>query len=183
MADGIWHIDGTHTPQAIRHMLYAGLLERVQRPRVIVENLVDHVTGQLAVIAQLAQRFDLRGIVRMAIICSDNQIVLSRVAENVIKIVIGLAGDVDSVFFKNIVRKRLAAPRETPREIVNRVRNPLRAHFDDADPELREALRNAVKYQRMERADNRQLEFGEARIIGEKIVGRKSPISRMNTDR
>src|SRR6266496_1272896 len=170
-------------PQAIRHMLYAGLLERVQRPRIIVENLVDHRSRQLAVIAQLAQRLDLSGIVRMAIICSDNQIVLSCIAENMIKIVIGLAGDIDSVFFKNIVRKRLAATRETPREIMNRVRNPLRAHFDDADPELREALRDAVKYQRMERADDRQLEFGEARIIGEKIVGRKCPISRMHTKR
>src|SRR6266545_1575686 len=141
-------------PQAIRHRLYAGLLERVQRPRVIVENLVDHRSRQLAVIAQLAQRFDLRGIVRVAVIRADNQIVLSRVAEDMIKIVIGLAGDIDSVFFKNIVRKRFAAPRETPREIVNRVRNPLRAYFDDADPELREALRNAVKYQRMERTDD-----------------------------
>src|SRR6266542_1921123 len=170
-------------PQAIRHMLYAGLLERVQRPRIIVENLVDHRSRQLAVIAQLAQGFDLRGIVRMAIICADEQIIISRVPKNVVKIVIRLAGDIDSIFFKNVFGKRPAAPRETPREIVNRVRNPLRAHFDDADPELREALRNPVKYQRMERADDRQLELGEARIIGEKIVGRKCPISRMHTKR
>jgi hypothetical protein len=135
-------------------MLYAGLLERVQRPRIIVENLVDHRSRQFAVLSQFAQRLDLGGIVRMAIICADNQIVLSRVAENMIKIVIGLAGDIDSVFFKNIFRKRPTTPRETPCEIVNRVRNPLRAHFDDADPELREALRDGVKYQRMERADD-----------------------------
>ena len=33
---------------------FSGLLKRVQRPRIIVEDLVDHATGQLAVIAQLA---------------------------------------------------------------------------------------------------------------------------------
>ena len=59
----------------------------------------------------------------------------------------------------------------------------MRAHFDDADAQLREALWDAMEHEGVKRADHRELELGESGIIGEKIVGRKRAVGRMHADR
>ena len=63
-----------------------------------------------------------------------------------------------------------------PCQIVDRVRNPLCAHFDDADAKFGEALRDPVIDQRMERADHGELEFAEARFVEKKIVRRNAAV-------
>ncbi len=100
-----------------------------------------------------------------------------------IEIVVGLASDVDTIFFQDILRKRPAAPGEAPRQIMHGVGNPLSAHFDDADFQLGKALRNSMKHKRMERTDDREFKFREAWIVGEKIVGGKRAIGRVHADR
>ena len=95
----------------------------------------------------------------MAVVRADDQVVVAGVLQNLVEIVIGLASHVDAILLQNILRERPAAPGKAARQVMHRVGNPLRADLDDADLELGEALRDAVKDVGMKRADDRQFEF------------------------
>ena len=74
----------------------------------------------------------------MAVVGADDEVIFSRVAEDVIEIVIGLAGDLNALVFQDVLRQLLAASRMAPRQIMNRIGNPLGANFDDPDAQLGE---------------------------------------------
>src|SRR5215813_323187 len=70
-----------------------------------------------------------------------------------------------------------------PRQIMNRIGNPLGADFNDADPQFGEPLWNAVVDKRMKRADDCELELTEAWLIEEKVMGLYAAVRRVNADR
>src|ERR687891_2274207 len=117
--------------QSNRRMLQS---QTIERPSVIIEDFMDNLRRNRTVFLQLPQREDLRRGIVMAIIGADDKMVLTRVFEHVSEVVIGLASDVDSVPTQHIAFVDLPAlPLEAPGEVVNRIRHPLRAHFNEGE--------------------------------------------------
>src|SRR5512145_383673 len=144
-------------------------LKRVKRTRIVIEDLVDRARRDLALVANFAQGLDLAGIVGMTVVGANHEIILAGVAEQIIEIVVGLASDVNAFVLENGVAQFLAAAGMAARQIVDCVRNPLRADFDNADAKFGKALRDAVIDQRMERPDHGKFEFTKAGLIEKKI--------------
>src|SRR5919108_31866 len=70
-----------------------------------------------------------------------------------------------------------------PSQIMNRIRDPLRADFDDADAQLRKSLRNTFVDKRMERTDHGELELAKAGFIEKKLVRLDAAVCRVNANR
>src|SRR6266850_5521175 len=69
-----------------------------------------------------------------------------------------------------------------PRQVVNRVGNPLRADFDDADAQLGKAFGNAVIDERMKSAHYRELEFAKSGLVEEKIMRLYTAVRRVHAN-
>ena len=74
----------------------------------------------------------------MAVVGADDERIFSRIAEDVIEIVIGLAGDPNPLVFQDAFAQLLAPSRMAARQIMNRIGNPLGANFDDTDASIGE---------------------------------------------
>ena len=69
----------------------------------------------------------------MAVVGADNERIFPGVAEDVIEIVIGLTGDPNPFVLEDSFAQLFAASSMAPRQVMNRVGDPLGADFDDAD--------------------------------------------------
>src|SRR5687768_8601499 len=119
----------------------------------------------------------------MAIIGADDEIILAGITEDVVKVIVSLAGDINPLILEDPRAKLFAAALVPSRQIMDRIRNPLRADFDNSDAQIGKLLRDAIDQKRMKCADHRQLEFAEARFIEEKVVRLDTAVGRMNANR
>ena len=158
-------------------------LKSVEGTWIVAEDFINHLRADLSLIPQLAQRFDLAGIVGMAIIGADDEIIFAGISEDVLEVVVGLAGDINPVILQDLRAKLFAAALVSPRQIMDRIRDPLRADFDNRNPQFRKLFRDALDQKGVKCADHSQFEFAEARLVKKKIVRVDTAVGRMNANR
>src|ERR1043166_4978918 len=71
--------------------------------------------------------------VGVAVLRADHYIVVAGILENIRQVVVGLAGHIDAVFSERVLADRLLSPLQPPRDIVQSIGDPLRAHLDEAE--------------------------------------------------
>ena len=92
------------TLQAVRSRFTsraAVLIDGVKGAWIVAEYFVDDSRADLSLRSQLAQRFNLAGVICMAVIGADDKIILAGITEDVLEIIVGLAGDIYSLILQN----------------------------------------------------------------------------------
>ena len=118
----------------------------------------------------------------MAVVGADHQTVLTRVAQDVGKIVGVLAGHPHVVSGERIGRQRSALASVAVGQIVQNIRHPLGADFNKAPTDLRELFRDLFFDERMARADDRKLELGKSRVFREEVMMEEAAVGGMDAD-
>src|SRR5262245_43838296 len=111
---------------------------------------------------QIAKRLDLGGLVVVTIVGADGDVIFSRVAENVIHVVICLAGNILPVLFHRVLRQFLSLGRPAALQIFYYVRYPLGGRLGPVEPELAEKLWHFAHDHRVKCADDGNTKLPEA---------------------
>ncbi len=146
------------------------MLNSVQGAWIVAEYLVNNPRADLSLRSQFAQRFDLTSVVGMAIIGADDKIIFAGITENVLEVVVGLAGDINPMILQHPGAELFAAPLVSTRQIMDRIWDPLRANFDNGNPQTGKLLRNAIDQKRVKCAHDSELEFAKAGFVEKKVI-------------
>src|ERR671923_2225836 len=119
----------------------------------------------------------------VTVVRADHQTVLASVAQYVRQIVGVLAGHPHVIDGQRVRRKRPALAPVTVGQIVQHIGYPLRADLNKAPTDLRKLFGNLLFEQCMKRADDRELELGKSRVLGEKVMMKEAAVGRMDADR
>src|SRR6266850_5863653 len=87
----------THGASSTRAILIAASVEPVKGAGVGVEDLVDHLLVDRGIVLQEPERLDLRRRIGMAVIGTDDDVVLAAMLEDVGQIIRTLTGDIHAV--------------------------------------------------------------------------------------
>src|SRR6266516_8231458 len=109
---------------------YITPLETVEGACIVVEDLLDHAGAYRAISLDRLQRVDLGGAVGVSVVRPDDEVVLAHVANDLGKVIIGLAGHPDAIVFEEVILQGSPRALQAPGEVVNRIREPLRAQLD-----------------------------------------------------
>src|SRR5262245_52678921 len=112
------------------------LTDREERFGVMVGDLLVLIRSNRSHLLQLAERLDLGGLVVVAVVGADSNIILSRIPENIIHVVVRLAGNILPVFLHRVLRQFLSLGRPAALQIFYYVRYPLGGGLGPVEPEL-----------------------------------------------
>src|SRR5215510_1910226 len=128
----------------------------------MVGDLLVLIRSNRSHLLQIAERLDLGGLVVVAVVGADSNIILSRIPENVIHVVIRLAGNILPVFLHRVLRQFLSLGRPAALQIFYYVRYPLGGRLGPVEPELAEKLWHFAHDHRVKCADDGNTKLPEA---------------------
>ena len=127
------------------------------------EHLLREVRGDLFALALLpedAQRVDLRRLVGVAVVRSDDEVVAARPRRNVVQVLVRLAGDVEAALPQQVLPEvnveQPCHPLLPRLQFGERERHPGRHRLHEPDAQPREPVRDALQHERDERIYGRQ---------------------------
>src|SRR5262245_25568377 len=102
----------------------------------MVGDLLVLIRSNRSHLLQIAERLDLGGLVVVTVVGADGDVIFSRVAENIIHVVIRLAGNILPVFLHWVLRQFLSLGRPAALQIFYHVRYPLGGGLGPMKPKL-----------------------------------------------